>query len=77
MAHRTACQETQTTKKPFNIKGFLSKMAEAVRFELTDPFGPPVFKTGAIDHSATPPQGAHFNTTRGLAKPGRTSAGDD
>ena len=31
-------------------------MAEAVRFELTDPFGPPVFKTGAIDHSATLPK---------------------
>jgi hypothetical protein len=26
-----------------------------VRFELTDPFEPPVFKTGAIDHSATLP----------------------
>jgi hypothetical protein len=30
-------------------------LAEAVRFELTDPFEPPVFKTGAIDHSATLP----------------------
>ena len=29
--------------------------AEAVRFELTGPCGPPVFKTGAIDHSATLP----------------------
>ncbi len=42
-------------------------LAEAVRFELTDPFEPPVFKTGAIDHSATLPAGrivtsfyAHF-----------------
>jgi DNA repair photolyase len=26
-----------------------------VRFELTRPFGPPVFKTGAINRSATPP----------------------
>ena len=77
MAHRTACQENHKTKKPLKNKGFLSKLAEAVRFELTDPFGPPVFKTGAIDHSATPPQGAHSNTTRGLAKPGRASAGDD
>jgi hypothetical protein len=32
-------------------------MAEGVRFELTRPFGLPVFKTGAIDHSATPPEG--------------------
>ncbi len=30
-------------------------LAEAVRFELTDPFESPVFKTGAIDHSATLP----------------------
>ena len=28
-----------------------------MRFELTDPFEPPVFKTGAIDHSATLPAG--------------------
>ena|GEM_PF-1543655 len=33
-------------------QGFL---AEAVRFELTDGFPSPVFKTGAIDHSATLP----------------------
>jgi hypothetical protein len=30
-------------------------LAEAVRFELTDSFPSPVFKTGAIDHSATLP----------------------
>jgi hypothetical protein len=30
-------------------------MAEGVRFELTKPFGSPVFKTGAINHSATLP----------------------
>jgi hypothetical protein len=34
------------------VKGSL---AEAVRFELTNPRGLPVFKTGAIDHSATLP----------------------
>jgi len=28
---------------------------EDVRFELTDPEGPPIFKTGAIDRSANPP----------------------
>ena len=31
------------------------RMAEGVGFEPTGPGGPPVFKTGAIDHSATPP----------------------
>ena len=31
-------------------------MAEGVRFELTRPFGLPVFKTGAINRSATPPR---------------------
>ena len=31
------------------------QLAEAVRFELTNPCGLPVFKTGAIDHSATLP----------------------
>jgi hypothetical protein len=34
---------------------FIGEMAEAVRFELTDSFPSPVFKTGAIDHSATLP----------------------
>ena len=33
------------------------KMAEGVGFEPTEPFGSPVFKTGAIDHSTTPPLG--------------------
>lgn len=31
------------------------KLAEEVRFELTDGFPSPVFKTGALDHSATLP----------------------
>ena len=31
------------------------KVAEGVRFELTRPLGLPVFKTGAINRSATPP----------------------
>ena len=31
-------------------------LAEAVRFELTNGCPLPVFKTGAIDHSATPPR---------------------
>ena len=30
-------------------------LAEAVRFELTVPFGTSVFKTGALNHSATLP----------------------
>ncbi len=32
-----------------------SLRSEEVGFEPTDPCGPPVFKTGAIDHSATLP----------------------
>ena len=31
-------------------------MAEGVGFEPTSPFGKPVFKTGAIVRSATPPE---------------------
>jgi hypothetical protein len=40
-------------------KSFRIKVAEGVRFELTRPFGLPVFKTGAINLSATPPAVAH------------------
>ncbi len=36
-------------------KLLIIKLAEGVRFELTRPFGLPVFKTGAINRSATPP----------------------
>ena len=32
------------------------KNAEGVRFELTRPLGLPVFKTGAFNRSATPPE---------------------
>jgi hypothetical protein len=42
---------------PALSKGNLKmKVAEGVRFELTRPFGLPVFKTGAINRSATPPE---------------------
>ena len=34
---------------------YIDYLAEAVRFELTNGFPLPVFKTGAIDHSATLP----------------------
>jgi hypothetical protein len=37
-------------------------MAEGVRFELTRPFGLPVFKTGAFNRSATPPEVAVART---------------
>ena len=37
------------------IIGFFNNLAEAVRFELTNPCGSPVFKTGAFNHSATLP----------------------
>ena len=45
-------------KQKSPVRGFfIDCLAEAVRFELTGPFEPPVFKTGAIDHSATLPAG--------------------
>ena len=37
-------------------------LAGPVRFELTMLFSTPVFKTGAFNHSATDPEGAHDNT---------------
>ena len=40
----------------FAIIGRFTKRAEGVRFELTRPLGLPVFKTGAINRSATPPE---------------------
>ena len=43
---------------------FTSCLAEAVRFELTNGFPLPVFKTGAIDHSATLP----FNLTLAMKR---------
>src|SRR5207249_3988298 len=39
---------------PFPLRS-KRRLAEGVRFELTRPFGLPVFKTGAINRSATPP----------------------
>lgn len=44
-----------TTKKRPGGRWFVCFLAEAVRFELTDGCPSPVFKTGAIDHSATLP----------------------
>jgi hypothetical protein len=38
------------------LVGPCAREAEGVRFELTRPFGLPVFKTGAINRSATPPE---------------------
>ena len=40
----------------FILCGQNTMEAEGVRFELTRPFGLPVFKTGAINRSATPPE---------------------
>ena len=36
-------------------KSLRINVAEGVGFEPTDPFGSPVFKTGAINHSTIPP----------------------
>ncbi len=35
-------------------------LAEAVRFELTEPCGSPVFKTGGLNHSPTLPYSFNF-----------------
>jgi hypothetical protein len=48
-----------------------SRMAEGVRFELTRPFSLPVFKTGAINRSATPPGEvvrAYFRISQAMGK---------
>ena len=45
----------QKSKKRLGGRFFWVFLAEEVRFELTGPCEPPVFKTGAIDHSATLP----------------------
>ena len=54
-------------------------MAEGVRFELTRPLGLPVFKTGAINRSATPPEQSsepqiHYSITPLLQVKSRNSA---
>ena len=43
---------------PFVASARKRRMAERVGFEPTEPFGSPVFKTGAIDHSTTSPEDA-------------------
>ena len=43
-----------------------TREAEGVRFELTRPFGLPVFKTGAINRSATPPDRRAFAIANSL-----------
>jgi hypothetical protein len=47
-------------------KFLIIKEAEGVRFELTRPFGLPVFKTGAINRSATPPDRRAFAIANSL-----------
>ena len=54
--------KTTNARTPMNTKKDAQpvgnqRMAEGVGFEPTGPCGPPVFKTGAIDHSTTPPLG--------------------
>ncbi len=58
-ASRTAFESSFCSgEKPLSNKAYLNTMgsAEGVRFELTRPFGLPVFKTGAFNRSATPPR---------------------
>ena len=53
MAYKMAYRNEKCAGRRISI----GSLAEAVRFELTDLFKSPVFKTGAIDHSATLPWG--------------------
>ena len=50
-----ALEGVETKKAPIRALFCITNLAEAVRFELTNPFGSPVFKTGAFNHSATLP----------------------
>ena len=50
-------------------KCFVINLAEGVRFELTRPFGLPVFKTGAINRSATPPGNGGKRLTSNVQRP--------
>ena len=50
-------------------------MAVGVGFEPTEPRGSPVFKTGAFDHSATPPSRDARGSGRG--PPGASAGGGD
>src|SRR5258707_10024367 len=54
------CCQYQTS----NIKHGTCSVAEGGRFELTTPFGLPVFKTGAINRSATPPDQARIRDSQ-------------
>ena len=47
---------------------FAGFVAERVGFEPTGPCGPPVFKTGALDHSATSPVGSRTNAPPGSGR---------
>ena len=49
------CQVGSMWGRELLSRSSIGELAEAVRFELTGPCEPPVFKTGAIDHSATLP----------------------
>ena len=58
--HLAQRRRTLRSKTPNGVRqafhGWVSFLAEAVRFELTNGCPLPVFKTGAIDHSATLPE---------------------
>ena len=51
-AHATQSQIKSKRKREMPVR----LGPEGVRFELTRPFGLPVFKTGAFNRSATPPK---------------------
>jgi hypothetical protein len=43
-------------------------LAEAVRFELTNGCPLPVFKTGALSHSATPPSCPYYKSSSDMSR---------
>ncbi|CAI8837537.1 hypothetical protein EMIT0158MI4_10450 [Burkholderia ambifaria] len=57
-ASRASCGAQTKTPSFEEWTGFGERLAEAVRFELTDSFPSPVFKTGALNRSATLPHEA-------------------
>ena len=50
-----------------NVGPFVLPLAEGVGFEPTFPFGIPVFKTGALSRSATPPYGLSLSASPNAA----------
>lgn len=53
--HKDVCFLNSINEKALENQGLILKMAEAMGFELMDLLQSTVFKTVALNHSATPP----------------------